>query len=302
VSDSSPILILTGATASGKTELALELAERYDAEIVGADSRQIYRDMPIGTAAPTADQVGAAPHHLIGFLDPQERYSAARYARDALAVLDGIRQRGKRAIVAGGTGFYIRALTGGVSLAPHFDENVRERLAYEARVHRSAFLHRWLELRDPMRARALDPNDTYRVLRALEIVLSGPAAAEPPARTLRSDGAAWELVFLDVPLPTLDERIERRAAEMLDRGLLEEAERIGSGAVAANAVGYPQASAFLRGWSTSEELRASLARATRRYARRQRAWFRNERDVRWTQPHDVDRLVREKLRWLPKRV
>lgn len=302
MSDAPPILILAGSTASGKTELALELAARFGAEIVGADSRQVYRGMPVGTAAPTAAQLESVPHHLVGFLDPSTRYSAARYADDALAALREIRARNKPAIVAGGTGFYIRALVGGVALAPQFDEGVRERLAREARRHPSEFLHAWLGLRDPDRARALAPTDTYRIVRALEVALAGTDAMRRDARrTLASDGFAWELVFIDLPWNVLDERIERRTARMLDAGLIEEAERVGNGAVAANAVGYPQALGYLRGWSTKDELRASLARATRRYARRQRAWFRGEPNVRWMAPDGVEALVREKLGWLPKR-
>ena len=127
------VLILAGSTASGKTQLALDLAREFDAEIVGADSRQIYRGMPIGTAAPTPAQLAEVPHHLVGFLAPEERYSAARYAGEALEAIREIRRRGKRAIVAGGTGFYIRALTGGVALAPQYDEQLRNRLAREAR-------------------------------------------------------------------------------------------------------------------------------------------------------------------------
>src|SRR5271170_6974393 len=106
------VLVIMGATASGKSDLAIDLAQRFDAEIVGADSRQIYRGMPIGTAAPTDEQRARVPHHLIAFLDPRERYSAARYVQGARAAIDAIRARGKRAIVAGGTGFYVRALAG----------------------------------------------------------------------------------------------------------------------------------------------------------------------------------------------
>ena len=126
---SDGVLILAGSTASGKTEIALDLARRFDAEIVGADSRQIYRGMSVGTAAPLPEQLAAVAHHLVGFLDPQERYSAARYASDALASVRAIRSRGKRAIVVGGTGFYLRALTGGVTLAPQYDPALRARLA-----------------------------------------------------------------------------------------------------------------------------------------------------------------------------
>ena len=136
------VLILTGPTAGGKTELAMELAQRFDAEIVGADSRQIYRGMPIGTAAPQAEQLAAVPHHCVAFLDPYERYSAARYVEDAMAAIDAIHRRGKRAIVVGGTGFYVRALTGNVTLAAQFDDSLRARLAAEARLHPPDFCTR----------------------------------------------------------------------------------------------------------------------------------------------------------------
>jgi tRNA dimethylallyltransferase len=289
------VLVLAGATASGKTELAVALAQRYDAEIVGADSRQIYRGMEIGTAVPSPEQLAAVPHHVVAFLDPYVRYSAARYVHDAMAAVTAIRARGKRVIVAGGTGFYIRALLGRVELAPQYDAALRHRLAGEARLHPPEFLHAWLSLHDPERARALDPADTYRVLRALEVALAPPR--EKSGRETLRDAL---VVFLDVPLDELDERIARRADRMLERGFVEEAERIGAGAVAADAVGYPQALAFTRGWSTERELRALLVRATRRYARRQRAWFRGERETLWLQPGAVERTVRENLGWHAK--
>ncbi len=298
------VLILAGPTASGKTELAIRLAREFDAEIVGADSRQIYRCMQIGTAAPSLGQMTEVPHHLVGFLDPHERYSAARYASDALAAIRGILQRGKRAIVVGGTGFYIRALVGGVALAPQPDEALRGRLVNEAVLHPPEFLYEWLERRDPTRARALHPSDTYRVLRALEVALAegSEAALVAPLPTLAGEGLDWMLVFLDVALGEIDRRVAVRTKRMLNSGLIEEAERIGETAIAANAVGYPQALAYLRGWCTPAELLASLERATRRYARRQRAWFRAEPATVWCAPDDVSAAVRENLRWSAKRV
>ncbi len=290
------VLVLAGATASGKTELAVQLARRFGAEVVGADSRQIYRGMEIGTAMPSPEQLAAVRHHVVDFLDPYERYSAARYVDDAMAAIAEIRHRGNRVIVAGGTGFYIRALLGRVELAPQYDEALRQRLAHEARLHPPEFLHGWLSLRDRRRAEALDPADTYRVLRALEVALCAPHPIKS-RETLR--GAL--LIFLDVPLDVLDERIVSRADRMLERGFVEEAERVGARAVAADAVGYPQALAFARGWSTRRELRELLVRATRRYARRQRAWFRGERETLWLQPDAVERAVRENLGWPPKR-
>jgi tRNA dimethylallyltransferase len=300
---SSGVLILAGATASGKTRLAIELAREFDAEIVGADSRQIYRSMPIGTAAPTRQQLAEVPHHLIGFLDPVERYSAGRFAAEASDAIDAIHRRGKRAIVVGGTGFYIRALVGGVALAAQYDEAWRSRLAREASLHPPDFLYAWLARRDPRRARELAANDTYRVLRALEIALAPPAAGarKGPARTLDSEGTRWLLVFLDLPWSVIDARIAQRTQAMIDSGLIDEAERLGDAAIAGSAVGYPQAHAYLRGWSTRAELSAAFARATRRYARRQRAWFRGEPATLWLAPELVSAAVREKLGWSTKR-
>lgn len=294
------VLVIAGPTASGKTDLAIDLARKFDAEIVGADSRQIYRDMPVGTAAPAAAHLAAVPHHLVAFLDPAQRYSAARFSSDAVDRINEIHARGKRAIVVGGTGFYIRALTGAVELAPQFDENVRERLAHEARLHDAEFLYRWLELRDPRRASMLHPGDAYRVLRALEIALSPPDAKlrEHPLKSLATEGIPFLKVFVEIDAAELDRRIERRTDIMLASGLIEEAERIGESAVAASAVGYPQALAYLRGWCTAEELRTLLVRATRRYGKRQAAWFRSEPDTHRLSPGRVEQAAREKLGWV----
>jgi tRNA dimethylallyltransferase len=294
------VLILAGATCSGKTALALDLAERFDAEIVGADSRQIYAGMAIGTAAPSNAELARVPHHLVGFLDPHERYSAARYAADALAAIRRIQARGKRAIVVGGTGFYVRALAGDVRLSGAYDEALRARLAREANVHPPEVLHAWLAARDPERAAVVSPGDRYRVARALEIALAAraPASAREAERvSLRDDGVPYLKIALDVAQVEIDTRIAARVATMLDAGLVAEAERIGIDAVAADAVGYPQAFAYLAGWSTHAELAASLARATRRYARRQFTWFRREPDIVWCAPRDVSAEACRTLGW-----
>jgi len=295
---SGGVLILAGPTCSGKTALAIELAERFGAEIVGADSRQVYRGMPIGTAAPTVAERARVPHHLVAFLDPHERYSAARFCIDALAAIRSIAANGKRAIIAGGTGFYLRALAGDVALSPAYDPALRDRLSREARVHPPEVMHQWLAARDPARAAALAPGDRYRVTRALEIALSDKPAGDAPARsTLRSEGLRALKVVLDVPQAVIDERIAARVDAMLDAGLLDEAERVGASAVAADAVGYPQALAYLSGASTFDELRITLARATRRYALRQRTWFRSEPDTHVLAPEELADAARDQLGW-----
>lgn len=274
------VVILTGQTASGKSALALELAQRFEAEIVGADSRQIYRGMPIGTAAPSAEERTLVTHHLVGFLDPHERYSAARFVADALAAIDDAHGRGKRALVVGGTGFYVRALSGDVSLSPAYDPALRDRLAHEARVHPPDVLADWLHAVARARAAAIDPHDPYRVTRALEIALAERAgqrrSVEREPQDLRTRGISARKLYLEIAPDELEQRIATRVDAMLSAGLLDEAQRVGPDAVAADAVGYREALAFLAGWSTRDELRAHLIRNTRRYAKRQATWFRSE--------------------------
>jgi tRNA dimethylallyltransferase len=298
------VLILTGPTTSGKTELAIDLAERFDAEIVGADSRQIYRGMPIGTAAPTDEQRARVPHHLVAFLDPHERYSAARYVLDARAAIDAIRARGRRVIVAGGTGFYVRALAGDVALDAAYDPAVRTRLTAEARIHPPDVLAGWLAVLAPERAAAIAPNDPYRVARALEIALAArtchPELVEgqrKPLPTLRDGGIPFAKLVLDVEPGVLLQRIERRVDGMLAAGFLEEAERVGSDAVAADAVGYREALGFLAGFSTAAELRTQLIRFTRRYAKRQATWFRSEPGIVRVSAAQSEAAARERLGW-----
>lgn len=297
------IFILTGPTGCGKTDLAIALAERFNAEIIGADSRQIYRDMPIGTAAPAPEQLSRVVHHLVGFLDPRERYSAARFTSDALAAIEDIHARGKRAIVAGGTGFYIRALCGDVELSCAYDAALRERLEREALTHPPEVLHAWLAARDPSRARAVCPTDRYRIVRALEIALAGARSRREPQTlaSLRSRGYPVLKIWLEIDQSSLEERIERRVDAMLEAGLLDEAERIGDDAVAADAVGYSQVWAYLRGLLTRCELRFLLIRAVRRYAKRQRTWFRSEADMVASAAaqgaEGLERVARERLGW-----
>ncbi len=290
--------MISGATASGKTELAVRLALRYNAEIVGADSRQIYRGMAIGTAAPSPEQLAAVPHHLIGVLDPFERYSAARFVADATRVIHEIHARGKRAIVAGGTGFYIRALTGAVQLAPQGDAQTRERLAREAEIHDAAFLYDWLCVRDPKRAAALHPRDVYRNVRALEVTFTPAGERRPTMVAQHLEGLRFLKIYLDVEEAELQARIERRARRMLDNGFIDEAQRVGLAAVASSAVGYPLAIAYLEGRCTRAELLALLIRATQRYSKRQKTWFRSEPQILFARPADVQTLARELLAWV----
>ncbi|HEV3158126.1 MAG TPA: tRNA (adenosine(37)-N6)-dimethylallyltransferase MiaA [Candidatus Baltobacteraceae bacterium] len=299
------VLILTGPTASGKTALAIEIAEVFGCEIISADARQIYRGMPIGTAAPSEEECQRVPHHLVGFLDPRERYSAARFVKDATRLIGEIHARGRRVVVVGGTGFYLRALCGDVRLGGTVDFGMRERLAREAKLHPPEFLHEWLAVRAPARAQGLAARDTYRVIRALEIALA-PRVTSPvddiPAPTLRELGLRFVKIAIDVNTEELDRRIGERVETMFARGFIEEARRIGRGAVAADAVGYPQALAYLDGWSSKAELDAALVRATRRYAKRQRTWLRSEPNLHWVDAakayDELQRIAGDSLGWI----
>lgn len=292
---------MAGATASGKTTLAMKLAQRFNAEIVGADSRQIYRNMPIGTAAPTLEQRGQVPHHLIGFLDPHERYSAAQFTLDALCAIEEIEKRAKRAIVVGGTGFYIRALCGDVALAAEHDADLRARLRREIALHPPEVLYEWLRSLNAQRASAIAQGDTYRVMRALEVHLSRRRIRAGALPNLRSRGVNFVKVCIRLSARALEQRIRQRIAGMLASGLLREAEKVGPRAVAASAVGYPQALSYLAGFCTERELEEMLFRATRRYAKRQQTWLRSERDIVWLDENGaldaLSNLAREKVEW-----
>lgn len=278
---SAGVLILTGATASGKTALGIRIARAHGAEIVSMDSRQVYSGMPIGTAAPTDAERALVPHHLIGFLDPRERYSAARFVLDALAAIDAIHARGNHALIVGGTGFYLRALCGDTTLAPERDDAIRTRLAREIRLHPTEVLADWLRALEPRREAI--PLDPYRLTRALEIALFASSGARAitsaPLPSLRSCGISYQKIQLAIDPALLAARIEERVDRMLADGLIAEAERVGEDALAADAVGYSDVFAYRRGEASERELRLLLARATRRYAKRQATWFRTEPDL-----------------------
>ena len=275
---------IVGPTASGKTAFSLRLAERYSGEIVGCDSMQIYLGMDIGTAKATAEERARVPHHLIDFLPPDRPFSAADYADLALCAVRNIAARGHLPILCGGTGLYLEAARSGrhEGLPPVADE-VREALLREAEERGAAAMHAALREVDPVSAAAIHPNNTRRVLRALEIyrttgrpksALDEESRLRPPAMEL--------LVFGLFPTDreTLRDRIDRRVDAMVSDGLREEvagllaAGLLPEGGTAAAAIGYKEYAAALRGEMTEAEAIREIKIATHRYARRQLTWFR----------------------------
>jgi len=277
------ILAIVGPTASGKSAVGLELAEELGGEIVSCDSMQLYRGFDIGTAKPTLAEQARVRHHLIDVAEPSERFSAAQYSALADAALADIAARGRRAILVGGTGLYLRALRWGLFDAPPRDEALRERLYADERAAPGS-LHARLSTVDPPSAQRIGPNDLVRLVRALEVAeLTGTPLSEHHAAHDRTERHPMRVVVLDPPKDILDARITERTAQLLAHGLVDETRalvaRHGRAAGPFQSVGYHEALAFLDGTLGEAELAPAIVRATRYYARRQRTWFRKEREV-----------------------
>lgn len=294
------LLCIVGPTASGKTGLAVRLAQYWNGEIVSADSMQIYRHMDIGTAKPDEAERQGVPHHMLDILDPSEDYSAARYARDAEACVEDIFSRDRLPIVTGGTGFYLDALLGTRSFEEEPDTGgIRRRLQEEAAQTGCAALHARLARIDPERAAQLHPNDEKRVIRALEIYEA--TGETPTARDRRA--AAQPPRYLSLKLAPLwpdraelYARIDRRVDQMLELGLVEEAARVRAmhpGRTASQAIGYKELFRYFDGLCTLEEAREDIARESRRYAKRQLTWLRRDPSIVWIDARDPERLFQE---------
>jgi tRNA dimethylallyltransferase len=276
-------IAICGPTSSGKSEIAVRVAEAIDGEIVNADSRQVYRDMSIGTGAPGDEMRRRVPHHLFGFVDPCVRYSAGAYVVDAVAAIRGIASRGRMPIVVGGTGLYVEALGGTMPMdRPVPDDEIRQRVRREASVHPNAFLHAWLATIAPEAAKRVEQRDRYRTLRALESALmrrSGKVSHHHIIAAKRH--VALFVVLLVVDDAALHARIDARVRSMYDESLVEEAVAIWRrcpDSPALTGLGYAEALAWFRGESLrGEAVDATIAR-TLRYAKRQRTWFRRIRD------------------------
>lgn len=292
------LLVVAGPTASGKTALAIALAERLGGEIVSADSQQLYRGLEVGTAKPTAAERAAVPHHLLDVVEPGEGMDAARFVALADAAIADVAARGRVPIVAGGTGLYVRALLHGVVDAPGRDPALRTRLEDEAaRLGRPA-LHARLAAVDPEAAARIRPNDLVRVVRGLEIAAGGARPSELfAAHAFQPDRYPAVIFALDPPREALHARIDARVVTMFEAGLLAETAallaRAGGALPARLPIGYAEAAALLRGEVSREEAIRRVQVAHRRYARRQVIWLRRERGVTWiAPPYDAEALAR----------
>ncbi len=295
--DDPPLLVVVGPTASGKTELAVELAERLGAEIVSADSVQVYRHFDLGTGKPSAAERKRAPHHLVDICEPTEHCDAARWALLAEQTLAELTARGSKAIVCGGTFLWVRALTYGLAAAPPGDAEVRKRHAAFAEQEGRAALHRELARVDPAAAARLAENDFVRVSRALEVYeLSGvPLSVWQAEHGFRTPRRAVRLLGVKRERAELDTRILQRAESMFTAGWLDEVRELRArgfqGTRAMGSVGYRQLNEALASGAALDTaaLIDAVARATRIFARRQRTWLRDQ-DVEWLAPGTLPEL------------
>lgn len=277
------LIVIAGPTASGKTALAIEVAQRLGGEIINADSQQIYRYFDIGTAKPSSEELAAVPHHLISQVDPLEGFSAARFGQAADAAIANIHGRGKRIIVVGGTGLYLRVLLHGVMSAPSRDDALREELESFADSHGNRELHARLRHVDPATADKYPVEDRVRIIRALEIhALTGrPASELRQEHAFSPDRYEYQLFVLNPPRERLYAAVNARTSRMYAAGLVSEAralaERGYRQAAPMRAVGYVQALQVVDGTLQSEQAIEMTAQATRHYAKRQLTWFRKER-------------------------
>ena len=282
------LLVICGPTASGKTALGVALAQAIGGEVVSADSMQIYRRMDIGTAKPTAAEMGGVPHHMLDVADPAEDYSVARYVHDADACVRDILSRGKRPVVVGGTGLYIDNLIAGRDFAP-FTGAWREKLQARAREEGLPALHAELRRVDPDRAEKLHPNDEKRILRALEVWYETGETITAHDQRTRSLPPRYDALRVCLNFSRREDlwaRIDRRVDQMMADGLEEEvrallASGVPPAATAMQAIGYKEFAAALRGEEPLAQAVAEVKLRSRQYAKRQLTWFRRTPGLRW---------------------
>ena len=294
------VVVIAGPTASGKSSLAIDLALHFGAEIVNADSMQVYRGMDVGTAKPTTTERRGVLHHLLDVADPDEDFDAAKYRSLGTPILHDIASKNKASLVVGGTGLYIKSLLSGLLECPPADPELRDELHRTWEVRGPACLFERLKTFDPESARKIHPHDRLRVIRALEVYY---LTHQPFSSLVRRHGFKDQpfhalKICLQVDRPQLYDRIDRRSVSMIEAGLVAETERLLMKGYTPdlkpmNSLGYRHIRRFLDGEYDLDEAIRQLQRDTRRYAKRQVTWFRADPEMIWMKPDDLAGVIQK---------
>ncbi len=299
------IIVICGPTGIGKTSFSISLATAFNGEIVGADSMQIYKHMNIGTAKPDAREIAAAPHHLVDFLDPAEDFDAGKFVIKADDIISDISGRNRLPIVAGGTGLYVKALLHGLFRTTPVCEKTMAKLTCELEEKGEKYLHDQLSVVDPKAAQKIHTNDSFRVLRALEVYhTTGKRISDRQTRhNFTSNRYNYLKIGLKMDRKKLYDRINQRVDIMLNQGLFKEVEQLVERGYSLDSkpmlsIGYKHMGLFIRGLVDWEEAVRLLKRDTRRYAKRQFTWFNRDKEIHWIEPgqlKEAQKLVKDFL-------
>ncbi len=295
------IVVIAGPTASGKTSISVAMASRFNAEIINADSMQVYRGMDIGTAKPKMEEKKGVPHHLLDVANPDQEYNAAIYHDMAFAAAMDILHRGKRVFLVGGTGLYIKSLLEGLFQCPPSSPELKKALQEEWKSDGGRTLYKRLMHLDPQRAEKIHPHDRVRVIRALEIMLltnSAPSTLTNHHGFSEQNFTAFK-ICLTRERPELYDRINKRTLAMIEEGLFPETEKLLSKGYSPRlkslqSIGYKQSVAYLKGRLTREKAITEIQKETRRYAKRQITWFRGDSSYNWVDPRQ-EKTLAEKI-------
>ena len=292
-----PLIVITGPTGVGKTDLAIRLAEKYDGEIISVDSMQVYRHMDIGTAKPSPEEKLRIPHHLIDVVNPDDEFNAAMFVKKADEAIALLHSRHKRVFMVGGAGLYLDALLGGLLNAPGADGRLRDSYRKDAAQYGKGHLYRRLREMDTTAAERIHPNDLVRTIRALEVLEhTGQSIAEiQREHRFRNNAYDFVKIGLNVDRSILYDRINDRVGKMMEAGLVEEVEKLMDKGYdelvrPMQSMTYRNVISFIRGKQSEQDMVRLIKRDTRHYARRQLTWFKRDPDIKWFAPQDENMI------------
>ena len=294
------VIVICGPTASGKTALSIQLAQKINGEIIPSDSMQIYKDMNIGTAKPDKQEMQGIKHYLLDFVEPNQRYSVADYKKDAENAIEDILQKGKVPIIVGGTGLYVDSLIYGIEYPNiEFDENYRKKLEKRAEKEGLEKLYEEARKIDPQAMEKISRNDQKRILRVLEIYnATGKTKTEQEIESRKNEVKYDYKVFaINMDREKLYDRINKRVDIMIQKGLIEEVENLlkkyNEFPTAMQGLGYKEVVEYLQGKVLKEDMIENIKRESRRYAKRQITWFKKNKQTIWIGPNDLQMILNE---------